>query len=317
MITRRAAIGAAVLLMAGCTRQDEKTAGPDLRPSPPPPPASPSIVASRPAQRHERLLELERTYGARLGVFAMALGSGVTVEHRADDRFPFCSAFKGLAAAAVLHRTSLSGLAQRIRFTWADVEPNLQNAVKTQERVDTGMTLGELCDAAIRFSDGTAGNLLLRQIGGPAQLTAYLRTLGDTVTQSVRTEPGLHRDWRPGDQRDTTSARAIGTDYQKIVVGDALAGDARAYLRDLMERADRTSNSKKRIRSVVPRGWTVADKTGTGRFYGIANDIGLVWPAPSADPVLVSIMSSRTGRNAEADNTLVAEAARYALEKTT
>lgn len=313
MITRRAAIGSAVLLMAGCARQDEKTAVPKLRPSSAP--ASPPVVASRPAERHERLLELERTYGARLGVFAVAVGSGVKVEHRADDRFPFCSAFKGLAAAAVLHATSLSGLDKRVRFTQADVDPNVNNSVKTRERVATGMTLGELCDAAIRFSDGTAGNLLLRQIGGPAQLTAYLRTLGDTVTQSVRTEPGLHRDWKPGDQRDTTSARAIGMDYQKIVVGDALPGEARAYIRDLMERADQNLNSKKRIRAAVPLGWTVADKTGTGSFYGIANDIALVWPAPSADPVLVSIMSSRIGRNAKADNTLVAEAARYALEK--
>lgn len=256
-------------------------------------------------------------YGARLGVFAVASGSGVTVEHRADDRFPFCSAFKGLAAAAVLHAVSLSGLDKRVRFTQADVDPNVNNSVKTRDRVATGMTLDELCDAAIRFSDGTAGNLLLREIGGPAQLTAYLRTLGDTVTRSVRTEPGLHRDWRPGDQRDTTSARAIGTDYRKVVVGDALPGDARAYLRDLMERADQNLNSKERIRAAVPRRWTVADKTGTGSFYGIANDIGLVWPTPSADPVLISIMSSRTGRNATADNTLVAEAARYVIGKIT
>ncbi|MEV0901012.1 hypothetical protein [Actinoplanes sp. NPDC049802] len=71
------------------------------------------------------------------------------------------------------------------------------------------------------------------------------------------------------------------------------------------------------MRGAVPRGWTVADKTGTGSFYGIANDIGLVWPAPSADPVLVSIMSSRIGRKTKVDNTLVAEAARYALERIT
>ncbi|GAA4955118.1 hypothetical protein GCM10025331_50630 [Actinoplanes utahensis] len=100
MITRRAAIGAAALLLAGCDRPAEKAAAPSPTPS-----RGPSLAPSAPAERHGRLLELERTFGARLGVFATATGSGVTVAHRADDRFPFCSAFKGLAAAAVLHTT--------------------------------------------------------------------------------------------------------------------------------------------------------------------------------------------------------------------
>jgi beta-lactamase class A len=262
-------------------------------------------------------VELERRFGARLGVYAVATGTGVTVAHQADERFPFCSAFKGLAAAAVLNSIPLSKLNQRIRFTRAEVEPNWQNSVKTRERVATGMTLGEVCDAAIRFSDGTAGNLLLRQLGGPAGLTAYLRTLDDAVTLAERTEPALWRDWTPEDQRDTTSARAIGTDYRKIVVGGALPGDARAYLRDLLERAHETTNSRSRIRAVVPRGWTVANKTGTGGQYGPANDIAVVWPSKSADPLIISIMSHRTGRDAQPHNALIAEAARYVLDKIT
>ncbi|MDI6098896.1 class A beta-lactamase [Actinoplanes sp. NEAU-A12] len=319
-ITRRAAIGAAALLLAGCARKDEKADTSAGRPSPSPSgsaPASPPATVPGSEERHDRLVELERRFSARLGVYAVATGTGATVAHQADERFPYCSAFKGLAAAAVLNSVPLSKLDQRVRFTRADVEPNWDNSRKTRERVATGMTLGELCDAAVRFSDGTAGNLLLRQLGGPAELTAYLRTLGDTVTLAERTEPALWRDWTPGDQRDTTSARAIGTDYHKIVAGGALPGDARAYLRDLLERAHETPNSRNRIRAVVPRGWTVANKTGTGGPYGPANDIAVVWPSKSAEPLLISIMSRRSGRDAAPDNTLVAEAARYVLDKIT
>ncbi len=323
-VTRRAVIGAATLLLAGCAQEDKKattsarqsTAGPSLSPSGAAP-TPPSATVSGAKERHGRLVELERRFGARLGVYAVATGTGATVAHRADERFPFCSAFKGLAAAAVLNSTPMAKLNQRIQFTRADVEPNWRNSVKTRERVATGMTLGELCDAAVRFSDGTAGNLLLRQIGGPAELTAYLRTLDDTVTLAARTEPALWRDWTPGDQRDTTSARAIGTDYHKIVAGGALPGDARAYLRDLLERADETPNSRNRTRSAVPPGWIVAGKTGTGGNYGPANDIAVVWRSKSADPLIISIMSHRTGRDAQPDNALVTEAARYALEKIT
>ena len=317
-ITRRAVIGAAALLLAGCTQEGKKAADPARQPSsgpPAPAPGSSSATTSDPAERHGPLVELERRFGARLGVYAVATGTGATVAHQADERFPYCSAFKGLAAAAVLSSVQLSGLNQRVRFTRADVEPNEQNSVKTREKVATGMTLGELCDAAIRFSDGTAGNLLLRQLGGPAKLTAYARTLDDAVTLAERTEPTLWREWTPGDQRDTTSARALGTDYRKIVVGNALQDDARAYLRDLLERATETLNSRDRIRAVVPRGWIVANKTGTGGPYGPANDTAVVWPSKSADPLVISVMSHRIGRDAQPDNVLVAEAARYVLGK--
>ena len=78
------------------------------------------------------------------------------------------------------------------------------------------MTIRQLCDAAIRYSDGTAGNLLMRDIGGPAQLTAYLRGLGDTVSRMDHYEPELNRmppgiratRPPPGDRRRLPEARA-------------------------------------------------------------------------------------------------------------
>lgn len=60
----------------------------------------------------------------------------------------------------------------------------------------------------MRHGDGTPGNRLLRQRGGPAELTAYLRSLGDMVTSMDRYEP-TPTEAVPGDPRDTTSPRAL------------------------------------------------------------------------------------------------------------
>jgi beta-lactamase class A len=49
----------------------------------------------------------------------------------------------------------------------------MKSSAITRQHVATGMTIRDLCDAAVRFSDGTSGNLLLRDLGGPAELTAY------------------------------------------------------------------------------------------------------------------------------------------------
>ncbi|MGW4719885.1 class A beta-lactamase [Nocardia sp. NPDC004260] len=251
---------------------------------------------------HSRLAELERTFEARLGVYAVATGTSAILAYRADERFAFCSAFKALAAAAVLHRNPLSHLDTVVTYSETDLT---KNASITPQHVATGMTIGQLCDAAVRFSDGTAGNLLLRDLGGPAELTAYTRSLGDTVTRMDRIEP-LITEATPDDPRDTSTPRAFGTDYQKIVLGDALSAEKRAYLRDLLEH-NATSAGARRIRAGIPPGWTVADKTGTGD-YGTLNDIAIVWP-PGSAPLLIAIMSSKADRDAPYDERLIAETA--------
>ncbi|GGT46057.1 beta-lactamase [Streptomyces kurssanovii] len=299
-VTRRALLGAAALLpLAGCAKSTPAPASP--------PTATPSSSAPSPSVgQHDRLTELERTYDARLGLYALATGTGEVIAHRADERFAFCSTFKGLAAAAVLDRNPLSHLDTLVRYTEADL---LKNASVTPRHVSTGMTIRQLCDAAVRYSDGTAGNLLLRDLGGPAELTAYARGLGDTVTRMDRIEP-LITEATPGDPRDTTSPRAFGSDYRKIVLGDALPPAKGAFLRDLLER-NATGAGAARVRAGVPKGWTVADKTGTGS-YGTLNDIAVVWPPKSA-PLIISIMSSKTTEDAAYDQVLIAEAAAYAV----
>jgi beta-lactamase class A len=247
---------------------------------------------------------LETRFGARLGVYARATGTGATVAHRADERFAFCSTFKMLAAAAVLQRRPLSELDTVVTYTAADL---MRSSFVTRDRVSTGMTLRQLCDAAVRYSDGTAGNLLLRDLGGPAQLTAFTRALGDGVTRMDRTEPDITTAV-PGDERDTSSPRALAGDVERIVLGDALPADRRALLVDLLER---NTTGDKRIRAGTPAGWTVADKTGTGS-YGTVNDIAVVRP-PGAAPLVVALMSSRPAKDAGHDEALLAEATRYVI----
>lgn len=292
MTSRRAFLGMAALLpLAACTTE------PDDPPPPPSAPPAPAVI-----ENPEALAQLEQRFAARLGVYALDTGTGAAIVHRADERFAFCSTFKGLAAAAVLHRNPLSHLDTVVTYTEGDL---MKSSVITESHVDTGMTVRQLCDAAVRYSDGTAGNLLLRDLGGPAELTAYTRDLGDTVTRMDRTEPDIV-EATPGDPRDTSTPRALGTDYQKIVLGDALPADKRGVIRDLLERNTTGAN---RIRASVPAGWAVANKTGTGDF-GTLNDIAILFP-PDGDPILLAIMSSKDTADAKYDEALIAEAAAY------
>jgi beta-lactamase class A len=254
-----------------------------------------------------RFAELERQYQARLGVYVQDVKATDTIAYRADERFAFCSTFKAPLVAAVLNKNPVTHLNTLVAYTRADIR---STSPITSQHVQTGMTIGQLCDAAIRYSDGTAANLLLADLGGTAAFTSYLRSLGDSVSRLDQEEPELNRD-APGDERDTTSPRAIGGVYRRLVLGDALAPDKRAMLTGWM--AGNTTGGK-RIRAGFPADWKVIDKTGSGD-YGRANDIAVVW-SPSGAPHVVAIMSDRAdgGYDAEPSEALVAAAAKRVAE---
>ena len=103
---------------------------------------------------------IEAESGGRLGVAVLDTRDGSRTGHRADERFAMCSTFKLLAGAAVLARVDAGKeqLDRRIRY---DAKDLVTYSPVTEKHVATGMTLAELCDAAITLSDNTAGNLLL------------------------------------------------------------------------------------------------------------------------------------------------------------
>lgn len=290
-------IGAALLPVAGCDDQHQSS---------PRPSASERRTTAPPDD--SQFAALERKHRARLGVYAVATGTGAAVAYRADERFAFCSTFKALAAAAVLHGNPLGHLDKRVTYTKADVD---SISPITENHIATGMTVGQLCDAAIRYSDGTAGNLLMRDLGGPARLTAYLRGLGDPVGRMDDYEPELNKIG-PGDPRDTTTPRAIAADYRALVLGDALPADKRALLKGWMLRS---MTGAARIRAGLPKGWTVADKTGNGN-WGRVNDVAVVWP-PRTPPLVMAVMTDRRGYGAPYKDALIAEAAAHIAARLT
>ncbi|MFD9390609.1 class A beta-lactamase [Streptomyces sp. NPDC060000] len=252
-----------------------------------------------------RLRDLEARHGARLGVFAHNVRTGRSVRHRADERFPVCSLFKPLAVAAVLRDLPEEALDRRVHWTAADV---VENSPVTQEHVADGMTIAELSAAAIQRSDNTAGNLLLRELGGPTAVTRFARSVGDRVTRLDRWEPDLNSA-EPDRVTDTTTPYAIGRSYARLVLGDALAPADRRRLTDWMLG---TITSANRFRAGLPPTWTLADKTGGG-WYGANNDAGIAW-TPDGTPIVLAVQLTKPDRDAPYDHELIVKTAEVLAE---
>ncbi|MEV1294533.1 class A beta-lactamase [Pseudonocardia sp. NPDC049635] len=245
----------------------------------PPPGGSPAPAPPGPVPG---LPDTEREFGRRIGVHALDTGTGAAVGHRDGERFLMCSVVKALTAAFVLHRSVQDPglLTRQVRYAPADL---LEYAPVTERHVATGMTVEQLCDAAVTVSDNTAQNLLLRETGSPAELTGWLRELGDDVTRADRPEPALNE--HDGDL-DTSTPAAIAATLRVLTTGDALPPEQRGRLLGWL-RANTTGD--RQIRAGVPDGWEVGDKTGAGSL-GERNDVGVLFP-PQGAPVVLSVFT--------------------------
>jgi beta-lactamase class A len=255
----------------------------------------------------EKLDALERDSGGRLGVAALNTRDGMRLQHRADERFAMCSTFKVMAAAAILKRsvTDKNLLQRRIPYT---ADQLVTYSPITEKSVGDGMTVAELCAAALQYSDNTAANLLIRLLGGPESVTLFAREIGDETFRLDRWETALNTAI-PGDPRDTTTPAAMMKTLQLLMLSNALAAHERGMLVTWM-RGNTTGD--KRIRASVPEGWSVADKTGSGD-YGTANDVGVLW-LPNKPPIVLALYFTQAEKGARLREDVLASATKIVVE---
>lgn len=245
--------------------------------------------------------KIEKKIGGRLGVAVS--GAGLKAAYHGGERFPMCSTFKLLAVAAVLHRVD-EGDEMLSREIPVPPDAILDYAPVAKEHAGGTMTISELCEAAMVWSDNTAANLILESLGGPEAATAYVRSLGDTVTRIDRMEPEANV-FGPGELRDTTTPEAMLDDMQKLFLGDALSPLSRDRLTEWFV-ANQTG--KDRLRAGLPPTWRVGSRTGTGP-HGTSNDVAMAW-GEDGQPILISAFLTGSKADAAARDNALADVGR-------
>jgi beta-lactamase class A len=257
-----------------------------------------------PSDLEARLAEIEASAKGRLGVAILDTKTGTMFGRREFERFPLNSTFKLLAAALVLERVDngQEQLDRRVVFSDGDIVD--YSPVTKDHAGPPGMTVAEICEAAITRSDNTAGNLMLASFGGPAALTQWLRTLGDKATRLDRTEPDLN-EAKPGDPRDGTTPRSMAYTLQRILLGNVLSNPSEKRLIDWLA-ANTTGDA--RLRAGLPADWRVGDKTGNGA----TSDVAIAWPPGGHPPVIITAYLVDTQASLDVRNAAIADVGRAA-----
>ncbi|KGL39083.1 class A beta-lactamase [Listeria sp. SHR_NRA_18] len=254
-------------------------------------------------EANAELKKLEEKYGATLGIYAVNTADKKKISYNDQERFAYVSTYKAIAGGLLLKNLTTEQLNKRIYFSKEDL---VDYSPVTEKHVDSGMTVKEIINAAMTYSDNTAGNILFQQLDGPKGYQKELAKIGDKTTQADRLEPELN-EAVPGDKRDTTTPEAMANVLSFLTTKGNMASDRLDYFKQTL--IDNTTGDKL-IRAGVPAGYTVGDKTGAGS-YGTRNDIAVIYPKDKdAKPLVWVIYSKKSGKDDEYNDQLIADAAK-------
>ncbi|MCP9270251.1 class A beta-lactamase [Xenorhabdus sp. XENO-1] len=238
--------------------------------------------------------------GWQVGVSILDYNGNKIESVNGDERFPLDSTVKALACANILAKVDNKSL--RLEDSVLIKEKDIVTySPITEGYVNKKITLKQACEATTAFSDNTAANIAISSIGGPSELTKFMRSIGDNTTRSDRYEPDLTIN-PEHDLRDTTTPNAMSNSIRKLLTGNVLSKKSKEQLKEWMIGNKVADNM---LRSGLPKGWFIADRSGASD-YGIRGITSMVW-SDKEPPLFISIYVRKSNTSLEERSEKIAE----------
>jgi len=253
----------------------------------------------------QKLEKVSQGLVGRIGVAAQEIGSGVSVTVNGDEPFVMASTYKVAIATAVLGRVDKGqlGLSDLIDVPLEKMVVGPNPITMNFVHPGVELSVANLIEPMITESDNTATDVCLELAGGPEAVTKMLRSIAITEQRLDRSTAEILRDFygltdkayasvaaeayakdptllsRQSDRnlefekdpRDHSTPEAMLELLLAIDSGKVLSQTSRDFLLATMSR---TRTGPGRLRGLLPKGTTVAHKTGT--IGGVANDVGFI-----------------------------------------
>ncbi len=253
---------------------------------------------------HAGVKQIETKYNVKIGVYAIDTNNGNSFSYRHDERFPFQSTVKMIVAAAALKNIEAD---ERIKISSDDIvfwSPILRL------NLDRGyMTIKELAEAAMSYSDNAATNILITRLGGTKKINEFAKSIGNTSFYLENLEPNLNAD--PNNIHDSSTPKDMAQSVQKLLIENNILGQENQHI--LKTWMINNTTGYKKIRYGLPLAWSAAEKTGGGS--GTSHDIGIVW-SPACKPIVLAIYTFSSKKdNAQQVDKAIAETTKFILDE--
>ncbi len=217
---------------------------------------------------------------AKVGVAIRVLETNDTLSYHNRQSYPMLSVFKLAIAMQVLHEIDRGHLrlAQQMRLTKADLPRATHSPLR--DKYPNGkvrVSVQEMLTYMVTLSDNNACDILLKLVGGPAKLTAYIQKLGAQPFVAEVSEAQMAAIWT--NQYRNWSYPSTQVDLLAHVYHQTALSKASSTL--LWQLLLATSVGPKRIKGLLPAGTPVAHRTGTSgtNAQGLSpalNDAGVI-----------------------------------------
>lgn len=251
----------------------------------------------------------------RVGVAVQVLGQPAVYGLGIAQRYPMQSVYKLPIAMTVLAAAAKGAfqLQDEVPIEASDlVGPRQHSPLRDQHpKGGVAIALQELVRLAVSESDGSASDVLLRILGGPPTVMAYLQGLGITGLQVQDTEQELGRNLDAQYRNWATPAACLQL-LAELHTGHSLGKENRQLLHLMLIESP---TGAKRLKGLLPPGTAVAHKTGTSlTVEGVTaatNDIGLI-PLGRGKALAMAVFVCDSPRPQEVREAVIAELAEAA-----
>lgn len=248
------------------------------------------------------------SFPGRVGVAMVGLEFFDSLTINGNQRFPMQSVYKFPLAMAVLNQVDQGKftLDQKIHLTRKDLLPKTWSPLRDKyPHGNVNITLQEILEQTVSYSDNNGCDILFRLIGGPKKAEAYIHGLGVKNIAIISTEKELHKDWKLQFSNWTTPmgiAQLLQTFYYRSKLSKPS--------NDLLWKAlTSTTTGPKRLKGLLPPGTEVGHKTGSsGDKDGLTaatNDVGII-TLPNGKHYILAVFVSITREKEEAQENLIA-----------
>lgn len=253
---------------------------------------------------HAGMKQIETKYNVKIGAYAIDTNNGNSFSYHQDERFPFQSTVKMIVAAAALNNIEAD---ERVKISSDDI---VFWSPIVRLNLDRGyMTIKELAEAAMSYSDNAATNILITRLGGTKSINEFAKSIGNTSFYLENLEPYLNSD--PNNIHDSSTPKDMAQSVQKLLIGNNVLGQENQQI--LKTWMINNTTGYKKIRYGLPIAWSAAEKTGGGS--GTSHDIGIVW-SPACKPIVLAIYTfSNKKDNAQQADKAIAETTKFILDE--